>query len=116
MAPGATWREFLSSVRAGECLSWGVEMGFTKVLGNVYELLGKYYRTVVDFKNPAYTPTEKARHFLLALASVPFNVAGAPIAVYSLNYAKQIALSRRLKAQFVRKGLSSRPHPLRRER
>jgi len=39
MAPGATWREFLSSVRAGECLSWGVEMGFTRVLGDVYELL-----------------------------------------------------------------------------
>jgi len=104
MAPGATWREFLSSVRAGECLSWGVEMGFTRVLGDVYELLGKYYRSVVDFRNPAYSPAEKARHFLLALAAVPFNVAGAPIAVYSLNYAKQIALSRSLKARFERRG------------
>ena len=116
MAPGTTWREFLSSVRAGECLSWGVEMGFTKVLGDVYKLLGRYYRTVVDFKNPAYTPTEKARHFLLALASVPFNVAGAPIAVYSLNYAKQLAVSKTLKAHFGKKGLSSRPHRLSRER
>ena len=83
-------------------------MGFTKVLGDVYELLGKYYRTVVDFRNPEYTPTEKARHFLLALASVPFNVAGVPIAVYSLNYAKQIALSRRLKARFEKKGTARR--------
>jgi hypothetical protein len=91
-------------------------MGFTKVLGDVYKLLGRYYRTVVDFKNPAYTPTEKARHFLLALASVPFNVAGAPIAVYSLNYAKQLAVSKTLKAHFGKKGLSSRPHRLRRER
>lgn len=106
MAPGATWREFLSSVRAGECLSWGVEMGFTKVLGDVYKLLGKYYRTVVDFRNPEFTTAEKARHFLIALASVPFNVAGAPIAVYSLNYAKQLALSKRLKAHFDKKGLS----------
>jgi predicted metal-dependent phosphoesterase TrpH len=106
MAPGATWREFLSSVRAGECLSWGTEMGFTTVLTDVYKLLGKYYRTVVDFRNPEFTPAEKARHFLIALASVPFNVAGAPIAVYSLNYAKQLALSKRLKAHFDKKGLS----------
>jgi hypothetical protein len=106
MAPGATWREFLSSVRQGECLSWGVEMGFTTVLSDVYKLLGKYYTTVVDFKNPEFTAVEKARHFLIALASVPFNVAGAPIAVYSLNYAKQLALSRRLKAHFGKKGLS----------
>jgi predicted metal-dependent phosphoesterase TrpH len=106
MAPGTSWREFLSSVRAGECLSWGVEMGFTKVLGDVYELLGKYYRTVVDFRNPEFTTAEKARHFLIALASVPFNAAGVPAAVYSLNYAKQVALSRRLKARFDKKGLS----------
>ncbi|MCM3876249.1 MAG: PHP domain-containing protein [Thermoanaerobaculia bacterium] len=106
MAPGASWREFLSSVRAGECLSWGTEMGFTTVLTDVYKLLGKYYGTVVDFRNPEFTTAQKARHFLIALASVPFNVAGAPIAVYSLNYAKQLALSKRLKAHFGRKGLS----------
>ena len=93
-------------MRAGECLSWGVEMGFTKVLGDVYKLLGKYYSTVVDFRNPEFTTAEKARHFLIALASVPFNAAGVPAAVYSLNYAKQLALSRRLKAHFEKKGLS----------
>ena len=106
MAPGATWREFLSSVRAGECLSWGTEMGFTTVLTDVYKLLGKYYRTVIDFRNPEFTTAQKARHFLIALASVPFNAAGVPAAVYSLNYAKQLALSKTLKAHFGRKGLS----------
>ena len=104
MAPGATCREFLGFVREGECLSWGSEMGFTNVLGDVYKMLGKYYTSVVDFKNPEFTPMEKARHFLIALASVPFNAAGVPAAVYSLNYAKQIALSRSLKARFERKG------------
>jgi predicted metal-dependent phosphoesterase TrpH len=104
MAPGATWREFLSSVRTGECLSWGTEMGFTTVLADVYKLLGRYYTTVVDFKNPEFTAMEKARHFLIALASVPFNAAGVPAAVYSLNYAKQIALSKGLKAHFGKKG------------
>ena len=32
--------------------------------------------------------------------------AGVPAAVYSLNYAKQVALSRRLKTHFDKKGLS----------
>ena len=106
LAPGATWREFLASVRDGECLSWGTEMGFTNVLTDVYKLLGKYYTTVVDFKNPEFTAMQKARHFLIALASVPFNAAGVPAAVYSLNYAKQLALSKRLKTHFERKGFS----------
>jgi hypothetical protein len=108
MAPGATWSEFLGYVREGECLSWGTEMGFTKVLGDVYKLLGRYYTSVVDFRNPEFTAREKARHFLIALASVPFNAAGVPAAVYSLNYAKQLALSRRLKAHFGKKGFSGR--------
>lgn len=106
LAPGATWREFLASIRDGECLSWGTEMGFTTVLGDVYKLLGKYYTSVVDFRNPAYTPMEKARHFLIACAAAPINAAGVPAAIYSLNYAKQIALSRRLKTHFGKKGFS----------
>jgi predicted metal-dependent phosphoesterase TrpH len=116
LAPGKTWREFLASIRGGTCLAWGAEMGFTTVLGDVYENLGKYYRSVTRFRNPEFTAGEKARHFLIAAASVPFNVAGVPVAVYSLNYAKQLALTKRLKNRFAKKGLSSRPHRLRRER
>jgi predicted metal-dependent phosphoesterase TrpH len=108
MASGATWREFLASVHDGRCLSWGAEMGFTRVLGDVYENLVKYYRSVTNFRNPDFTPGEKARHFLIAAASLPFNVAGVPAAIYSLNYAKQIALSRNLKGRFARTGLSKR--------
>jgi predicted metal-dependent phosphoesterase TrpH len=106
MAPGRTWKEFLEAVGHGRCLAWGMEMGFTRVLGDVYENLGKYYRSVTRFRNPDYTPAEKARHFLLAAASVPFNVAGVPAAIYSLNYAKQLALTRRLKTRFRKRGLS----------
>ncbi len=105
MAPGRSWREFLSSIREGRCLAWGTERGFTTVLGDVYENLAKYYRSVTRFKNPEFTPAEKARHFLFAAAAIPFNVAGVPAAILSLNYAKQLALSRNLKSWFARRGL-----------
>jgi predicted metal-dependent phosphoesterase TrpH len=105
LAPGKSWKEFLASVRQGRCLAWGTEMGFTRVLGDVYENLGKYYRSVTKFRNPEFTAAEKARHFIIAAASLPFNVAGVPAAIYSLNYAKQLALTRRLKSRFHRRGL-----------
>jgi hypothetical protein len=107
LAPGKTWKEFLAAVRQGRCLAWGTEMGFRNVLGDVYENLGKYYRSVTRFRNPDYTAAEKTRHFVIAAASLPFNVAGVPAAIYSLNYAKQVALTRRLKSRFRRRGV---PH------
>ncbi|MCG3194504.1 MAG: hypothetical protein DIJKHBIC_03764 [Thermoanaerobaculia bacterium] len=106
MAPGSTWREFLTSIRQGECFTWGTEMGFTNVLGDVYRMLGKYYRSVTDFTNPEFTPAEKARHFVLSLASLPIVASGFPAAMMSLNYAKQIALSKNLKRRFQKKGLT----------
>ncbi|MFI5180801.1 MAG: PHP-associated domain-containing protein [Thermoanaerobaculia bacterium] len=107
LAPGKTWKEFLAAVRQGRCLAWGTEMGFRSVLGDVYENLGKYYRSVTRFRNPEYTAAEKARHFVIAAASIPINMAGVPAAIYSLNYAKQVALTRRLKSRFRRRGV---PH------
>jgi predicted metal-dependent phosphoesterase TrpH len=106
MAPGKTWQEFLAAIREGRCLSWGTEMGFTNVLGDVYKLLAKYYRSVTDFKNPDFSPSAKARHFVLAAAALPINVAGVPAAILSLNYAKQIALSKGFHRRFTRKGIA----------
>jgi len=106
LAPGATWKEFLASIRDGKSLAWGSEMGFTRVLGDVYELLAKYYWSVTKLKNPEFTTGEKARHFILAAAALPLNVAGVPAAIWSLNYAKQLALTRGLKSRFTRIGLS----------
>ena len=106
MAPGKTWQEFLASIRRGECLSWGSEMGFTKVLGDVYRSIGKHYRQVSDLKNPEYTPREKAQHIFFSLMSVPLFASGFPAAVFGLNYAKQVALSKNLTKHFRKKGLS----------
>lgn len=106
MGPARTWKEFLAAIRRGECLTWGTEMGFTTVLGDIYRMLGKYYRSVTDFRNPEYSTREKARHFLLSMASLPVAASGLPAAVLSLNYAKQIALARGLRRRFTRRGLA----------
>ncbi len=108
LAPATSWKEFLAAIRRGECVSWGTEMGFTNVLRDTYRMLGKYYRSVTDFRNPEFTAREKTRHFLLSLASLPIAASGFPAAVLSLNYARQIALSRNLKKHFARKGLAGR--------
>ena len=106
MAPAQTWQDFLSAIRRGECLTWGSEMGFTNVLGDVYRMLGKYYRSVTDLRNPDYSIREKARHLILSLASFPVAASGLPAAVLSLNYFKQIALARGLHRRFTRTGLT----------
>jgi hypothetical protein len=81
-------------------------MGFTKVLGDVYRSIGKHYRQVTNLKNPEYTPREKAQHLFFSLASIPIFATGLPAAVFGLNYAKQVALSKNLKRRFTKKGLS----------
>ena len=106
MAPGKTWQEFLASIRRGECLSWGSEMGFTNVLGDVYRSIGKHYREVTKLRNPEYSTRERAQHLFFSIASLPIFAAGFPAAVLSLNYAKQVALSKNLTRRFARKGLS----------
>ena len=106
MAPGKTWQEFLASIRRGECLSWGSEMGFTNVLGDVYRSIGMHYREVTKLRNPEYTPREKAQHLFFSIASLPIFATGFPAAVLSLNYAKQVALSRNLKRRFARTGFA----------
>jgi hypothetical protein len=106
MAPGKTWQEFLASIRRGECLSWGSEMGFTNVLGDVYRSIGMHYREVTKLRNPEYTPREKAQHLFFSIASLPIFATGFPAAVLSLNYAKQVALSKNLKRRFARTGFA----------
>lgn len=106
VAEGGTWRDFLASIRQGQCLSWGSEMGFTTLMGDVYKLLGKFYQSVSDFKNPEYSNAKKTKHFLLAAAALPINVSGIPAAILGLNYAKQIALAQAFQKRFAKKGLA----------
>jgi predicted metal-dependent phosphoesterase TrpH len=96
VAEASTPREFLEKVRSGECFVWGSEMGFRVLLSDVYRMVFRYYGSVLDLKNPEFTRGAKARHLALAAMGAPFSAAGVPFAITSLNYLKQIFVSRRL--------------------
>src|SRR6266849_5725102 len=88
--------EFLDKVRFGQCFVWGAEMGFRVLLSDVYRMVFRYYGSVLDLKNPEFTRGEKARHLALAAVGAPFSAAGVPFALTSLNYLKQIFVSKRV--------------------
>jgi len=88
--------DFLEKIRGGECFVWGSEMGFSELLSDVYRMVFRYYGSVLDWKNPEFTAGEKARHLALAAVGAPFSAAGVPFAIISLNYLKQIFVSRRV--------------------
>jgi predicted metal-dependent phosphoesterase TrpH len=96
VAEAANVREFLEKVRGGECFVWGTEMGFRELLSDVYSMVFRYYGSVLDWRNPEFTRGEKARHLALAAMGAPFSAAGVPFAITSLNYLKQIFVSRRI--------------------
>ncbi len=96
VAEAVSVREFLEKVRGGECFVWGTEMGFRELLSDVYRMVFRYYGSVLDWKNPEFTRGEKARHLALAAMGAPFSAAGVPFAITSLNYLKQIFVSRRI--------------------
>jgi predicted metal-dependent phosphoesterase TrpH len=88
--------EFLEKVRLGQCLVWGSEMGFRVLLSDVYRMVFRYYGSVLDLKNPQFSRGEKARHLALAAVGAPITAAGVPLAITSLNYVKQIFVTRRI--------------------
>lgn len=96
VAEAQTPAEFLDKIRTGECFVWGSEMGFRVLLSDVYRMVFRYYGSVLDFKNPEFTRGEKARHLALAAVGAPFSAAGVPFAITSLNYLKQIFVSKRV--------------------
>jgi len=64
----------------------------TNVLGDIYRTLGKVLaRSVTRFQEPRVTPAEKARHFLLSLASLPIAASASPQPSVSQHMPSKIA-------------------------
>lgn len=101
VAPGRTVEEFLGSIRRGECFAWGNEMGFPDLLVAVYESIGKHFVSVLDLKDPERTAVAKLRHLVVTLATVPVHATGFPAAVTSLNFLKQIVVTRSVGKELV---------------
>jgi hypothetical protein len=87
---------YLESIRTGQCYVWGTEIGFSNLISEVYTQVVRYYGSVFNFSNPEFTAAEKARHLALAAMGAPFSAVGVPFAITSLNYLKQIFVSRRI--------------------
>ena len=94
IAEAKTPREFLEKVRAGQCFVWCSEMGFKMLLSDVYRMVFRYYGSVLDWRNPDFTGAEKARHLAIAAVGAPFSAAGLPLAMTTLNYLKQIFVTK----------------------
>lgn len=88
--------DFLEKTRQGQCFVWGSEMGFKVLLSDVYRMVFRYYGSVFDLRNPEFTRGAKARHLALAAVGAPITAAGVPLAITSLNYVKQIFVTRRI--------------------
>ena len=87
--------EFLDEdPHAAPASSGASEMGFRMLLSDVYRMVFRYYGSVLDWKNPEFTGAEKARHLALAAFGAPFSAAGVPLAVTTLNYLKQIFVTK----------------------
>ncbi|HXI12786.1 MAG TPA: PHP-associated domain-containing protein [Thermoanaerobaculia bacterium] len=92
--------QFLESVRDGECFAWGEEMRFRDLVSDIYLLILAYYgETRNDFISKDYSSSDKTIQLVGRLAGIPTAISGIPAAITSLNYLKQI---------FVTKGISLR--------
>jgi len=83
----------------------GTEMGFTTVPDDVYKLLGKYYKTVVDFRNPEFTTAQKARTSSSRSPRCQ-STRRRPAAILLAELRQAARALRGLKRHFDKKGLS----------
>lgn len=114
VSKGETWQEFLDNVRRGESFAWGAEMRFRELVADIYLLILAYHGdTARDFRSTDYTPADKSIQLAARLASIPTALSGLPAAITSLNYLKQILVTRGLSYRFdklmdqIRPGLNN---------
>jgi len=112
---GETIDEFLGNIRAGECFAWGEEMRFRDLVADIYLLILAYHgETRADLLSSEYSRADKTIQLATRLASIPTAISGLPAAITSLNYLKQIVVTRGISLRFeklveeIRPGLSNR--------
>jgi predicted metal-dependent phosphoesterase TrpH len=100
---GETPAEFLDNVRRGECFAWGAEMRFRELVADIY-LLAIAYQSEArsDFMSTEYTAVDKTVQLAARLALIPTALSGIPAAVTSLNYLKQIVVTKGISLRFAK--------------
>lgn len=103
VSKGETVGEFLENVRAGNSFAWGEEMRFRDLIADLYLLILAYHGDAVsDFRSADYTAADKTVQLAGRLAAIPAALSGIPAAITSLNYLKQIVVSKGLSMRFER--------------
>jgi len=103
VSKGDTPLEFLENVRKGDCFAWGEEMRFADLITDIYLLMLAYntdFRS--DLNSTEYSASDKMIQAATRLASIPTAISGLPAAIISLNYLKQIVITRGLSFRFAK--------------
>ncbi len=91
LAPGDDKRAWLASVAEGNCLVAGREIGLLGLVGQVYGMVGRYYRHLgIPAERRRMTPV----NYLAAAAFVPISLAGVPLFMSLLSYFGTSGLSK----------------------
>ena len=103
VSKGETTAEFLENVRAGECFAWGAEMRFRELVADIYLLTLSYQSEArSDLMSTEYTAMDKTIQLAARLASIPTAISGLPAAITSLNYLKQIVVTKGISFRFAK--------------
>jgi predicted metal-dependent phosphoesterase TrpH len=101
VSKGETPAEFLESIRKGDCFAWGEEMRFRDLVADIYLLILAYHgETGADLRSSEYTARDKTIQLAIRLASIPTAISGLPAAITSLNYLKQIVVTKGISMRF----------------
>ena len=110
VSKGETVHEFLENIRKGDCFAWGAEMRFRELIADIYLLILAYHGDArADLLSPDYTATDKTIQLAGRLASIPTAISGLPAAITSLNYLKQIIVTKGLSYRFQKVMSEIRP-------
>jgi hypothetical protein len=113
VSKGDTVEEFLENIRTGNCFAWGSEMRFRELVADIYLLTIAYNSEMGSDLRPPTTPRWTRPSSCGTPASIPTAIAGIPAAITSLNYLKQIVVTKGLSYRFaklveeIRPGLGS---------
>jgi predicted metal-dependent phosphoesterase TrpH len=103
VSKGDTVDEFLESIRNGDCFGWGEEMRFRDLVADIYLLFLAYHgETRSDLRSAEYSTADKMIQLAIRLAAIPTAISGLPAAITSLNYLKQIVVTKGISMRFGR--------------
>ncbi|HEX7680369.1 MAG TPA: PHP-associated domain-containing protein [Thermoanaerobaculia bacterium] len=101
VSKGETASEFLENVRKGDCFAWGSEMRFRELIADIYLLTIAYNgQARADLMSQDYSMADKTMQLAGRLASIPAAISGIPLAITSLNYLKQIIVTKGISMRF----------------